>query len=127
MSSGAQITLDVAVIGKCGAAVGVGTVSGSAGGVRLPGDLGGGRDVGACCLFVSILLDFRDFHKIKVNERRKVNCESMHHLLLADPMEKTGDSHFSPLRARSLYSVALELIPPGSLMSLNMLSSWVMA
>lgn len=114
MSSGVQIALDVAAVGKCAATIGVGTVSGSTGGVRLPGDLGGSRDVGACCLSVNILLGLRG------------TCK-MGHLLLADPMEKTGDSHFSPLRASSLYSVALELIPPGSLMSLKILSSWVMA
>lgn len=114
MSSGVQVTLDITAVGKCAAPIGVGTVSGSTGGVRLPGDLGGSWDVGACCWVVSILLDLRG------------TCK-MGHLLLADPMEKTGDSHFSPLRASSLYSVALELIPPGSLISLKMLSSWVMA
>lgn len=56
MSSGVQVTLNVAAVGKCGATVGVGTVSGSTGRVGLPGDLGGSRDIGACCDFVSALL-----------------------------------------------------------------------
>ncbi len=30
-------------------------------------------------------------------------------------MPKMGDSHLSPFRARSLYSVALVEMPPGSL------------
>ena len=42
-------------------------------------------------------------------------------------MLKTGDSHLSPLAASSLYSVALEEIPPGSLMFGKMLSCCVMA
>lgn len=145
MGSRIQIALEVAAVAKCSAAVGVGAIGGSAGGVGLPGDLRGSRDIGACCLIISILLGLRRDSQTtgwssevmfphggcaiqtQVNERRNVGSESVGNLLLADPMEKTGDSHFSPFRASSLYSVALELIPPGSLMSLKMLSSWVMA
>lgn len=60
MSSGVQVTLNVAAVGECGTTVGVGTVSGSTGRVGLPGDLGGSRDIGACCGFVSALLVVKD-------------------------------------------------------------------
>lgn len=60
MSSGVQVTLNVAAVGECGATVGVGTVGGSTGRVGLPGDLRGSRNVGACCDFVSALLVVKD-------------------------------------------------------------------